>query len=318
MRVVFLGSPPFALPILSALLSSRHEVAALITPPDRPRGRGRSVRRSPLALLADEAGVPVIQPETTKGPEFLEQLAGLGAEVLAVASYGEILREDVLDLCPSGALNVHASLLPRWRGASPIQRAILAGDERTGVSVQRMVKALDAGDVLLEVDTPIGDGETAGELLTRLSELGGPALVDALDLLESGGASFTPQDPARVTLAPKLQKNMGWIDWTRPAVDLVRHVHGLNPWPGARTRLPDGRELVVLRAKVHAAPQSSEPGTLLGDKELLVATGEGALELLEVKPAGKGAMEGRSFQNGARLAAGERLESISPDEEVRS
>lgn len=307
MRVVFLGSPPFALPILEALLASSHRVLALLTPPDRPRGRGRTVQRSPLAALADSRGVPVLQPATTRDPELVAELRALAPDVLVVASYGEILRSEVLDLAPHGSLNVHASLLPRWRGASPIQRAILEGDPVTGVSVQRMVPALDEGDVLHTVETPLERGETAGELLARLAALGGPALVEALDRLESGGAVFTPQDPHQVTYAPKLTKDQGWIDWARPALELERQVHGLNPWPAARTLLPDGRELVVLRARAHPGAPGAQPGELVGGDGLRVAAGEGCLELLEVKPAGKGAMEGSAFLRGARLEAGQVL-----------
>jgi len=316
MRLVFLGSPSFATPVLRALLASPHEVSGLVTPPDRPRGRGRGVPASPLAELARERGVRTLRPKTTKDPAFVRELAGLEPEVLAVASYGEILRRDVLDLAPHGALNVHASLLPRWRGASPIQHAILAGDEETGVSVQRMVLALDEGDVLLAERTPIGSEESAGELLERLAELGGGALVRALDALQEGRARFLPQDSGGVTYAPKLKKEDGLVDWSRSAEELARFVRAMTPWPGARARCPDGRELVLLRAR----PVSGSPGVAAGRAPagtaivaaggaFLVATGRGALELQEVKPAGRAAMTGAAFLRGARLAPGERLGS---------
>ena len=305
MRLVFLGSPPFGTPVLRRLLTSRHDVAAVVTPPDRRRGRGRSVLTSPLAELAAAQGVPLIRPETTKEPAFVAGLNAYEPEVLVVASYGEILRSEVLDLAPHGSLNVHASLLPRWRGAAPIQRAILEGDAETGVSVQRMVLALDEGDVLLEQRTAIGAEETGGALLARLAELGGEAIVAALDALAGGAATFTPQDEGAATYARKLTKEDGQLDWTRPASSLARQVRALHPWPGTRTHLPDGRALGVL--EVQAEEGSGAPGTRLDDPGLVVATGEGALRLLRVKPAGKGEMDTAAFLNGTRLEIGEVL-----------
>jgi len=301
LRTAFLGSPPFATPIFEALAeSAHHEVLALVTPPDRPRGRGRSVVRSELARAADERGVPVIQPATTKDPAFVESLRALEADVLAVASYGEILRQEVLDLCPHGALNVHASLLPRWRGASPIQRAIAAGDAETGVTIQRMVMKLDAGDVLVRRETPIGPRETAADLLERLSHLGAEALIEALDALERGDATFTPQDESEVTLAPKLAKDDGLIDFARTAEEVDRHVRAMTTWPGARMTLPDGRDLVVLECEVVEGDSGAAPGALLDAKRFVVACGGGtAVRFARVKPAGKGAMDGDAFLRGA-------------------
>jgi len=229
MRVVFLGSPPFALPVLERLLGSRHQLLALVAQPDRPRGRGMKVEPSPLVELARARELPVLQPEDTRAPAFADRLRSFKPDALLVASYGEILRQDLLSLCRHGALNVHASLLPRHRGASPIQAAILAGDAETGVSVQRMVLRLDAGDVLLEERTPIGPEETAGELSARLAQLGGAAAVRALDLVESGAARFVPQDESRASVARKIHKQQGRIDWGRAAVDIERLVRALNP-----------------------------------------------------------------------------------------
>ncbi len=310
MRVVFLGSPPFATPILRRLLESPHEVLGLVTPPDRPRGRGRGVSRSELAILADEAGLPVLQPASTKDADFVAALAALGADALMVASYGEILRTDILELCPHGALNVHGSLLPRWRGASPIQRAVAAGDEETGVSIQRMVLALDAGDVLLARPTRIGPDETSADLFERLAALGAQAAVEALDQIESGAAEYTPQDASLITLAPKLTKEDGRIDFSLPPAAVSRHVRAMTTWPGARTRLPDGRDLVVLEAApVEVAPRvpDAEPGTLLAGRGLVVQAEGGAVRLRRLKPAGKGAMDDEAFLNGARLEPGQRL-----------
>ena len=309
MRVVFLGSPPFALPIFERLLEcARHDVCALVTPPDRARGRGRSIERSPLAQMADRAQVPVIQPETTRDPAFAHGLATFEPDVLAVASYGELLREDVLDLAPHGALNVHGSLLPRWRGASPIQAALLAGDEESGVSIQRMVLALDAGDILLERRVRIEPKETAGELFDRLSLLGADALIEALDQLAAGAASFRAQDEALITHCRKLKKAAGRLDWKQAAALLERQVRAMHPWPGAHTLLPDGRTLGVLEARIaQTAVGDAPPGSLLADPGLLVPTGDGALELTRIKPAGKQAMDAAAFQRGARLEAGSTL-----------
>jgi len=313
MRCTFLGSPPFAVPVLEALLESGHVLSGLVTRPDKPRGRGRKVEASPLVELARARDVPVLQPATTKTPDFVEALRAQEPDVLLVASYGEILREDVLELAPHGALNVHASLLPRHRGASPIQAAIAAGDSRTGISIQRMVLALDEGDVLLAKELEIGAEETAGELFARLATLGGEATAEALDLVEAGRASYTPQDPALATYAPRLRKADGHVDWHRPAQELARHLRAMTPWPGARACTADGKPLVLLRARVVEAPVfeagRGKPGELLEVAErCVVACGEGALELLEVQPAGKRAMEAASWLRGARLATGARLQ----------
>ncbi len=314
MRVVFLGSPPFATSVLERVAASAHTLVGLVTPPDRPKGRGQKTESSPLADFARARSIPVLQPATTKDAEFVERLRALTPDVLLVASYGEILRRDVLELAPHGALNVHASLLPRWRGASPIQAAILAGDAETGVSVQRMVLALDEGDVLIEKRTPIDAHENAGELLLRLAVLGGEAAVEALDTLANGRAHFTPQDPARATYARKIPKERGTIDWTRSAEE-PHATRAFTPWPGARTRAPDSgsrtrvgeQELTVLQARIAADPTQAPPGTLLDPATALVATGAGALELQRVKPAGKGAMDARDWLRGARLPSGARF-----------
>jgi len=310
-RLAFLGSPPFALPVFEETLASGHEVSLLVTPPDRPRGRGRVVTASPLVEAAQARGVEIYQPRSSKDDEFIARLSSSKPDVLLVASYGEILRQDVLDLCPHGALNVHASLLPRWRGASPIQYAIRSGDEVTGVSVQKMVLALDAGDVMCSAETPIAEGETAGELLARLAQLGGRVAVEALDALEQGSAAFTPQDADSVTLAPKLKKEDGWIDWNQPARRIDRMVRSVTPWPGARSKLPNGKVITVERLRLVGEPAT---GFAAGevcrlDEGLFVACADELVEITNLKPEGKGSMAGDAFLRGARLAAKERMES---------
>jgi len=312
LRFVFLGSPPFATPVLERLLLSRHTALALVTLPDRPRGRGREVEPSPLVSLARERGLPVMQPADPHAEEFLAGLRALAPEVLLVASYGVILRESLLKLAPHGALNVHASLLPRHRGASPIQAAILAGDAITGVSLQRIVQRLDEGDVLLAREVPIGAQQTAGELLAELAAKGGEIAVEGLDLIESGRARFMPQDPARASYARKLKKEHGRIEFTQPAALLERHVRAFNPWPGARCLDPKGRELALQRARVHGAGVLGAPGELLADSErVLLACGSGALELLELTPAGKRAMSAIEYLRGARFSPGERFTPLA-------
>lgn len=303
---MFLGSPPFAGPVLDALFATpRHTVVGLVTRPDRPRGRGRKVEPSTLVGAAQARGIQVLQPERARGPEFLAWMRGLAPDVAVVASFGEILKQDVLDAPRLGSLNVHASLLPRFRGASPIQAAILAGERETGVSVQRMVLALDEGDVVHEERTAIGEHETAGELLERLARLGGRASVAALDALADGTARFTPQDPARATWAPKIEKEHGVVDWSRSATEIDRRVRAFTPWPGARTTL-DGHELVLLEVSPRPdVPARARPGTILQTRPaLLVACGEGALEIRALKPAGKGRLEARAWLNGARVEPG--------------
>lgn len=309
MRVVFLGSPPFATRALEHLLAAhRHTVAAVVTKPDKPAGRGKKTSPSPLVELSRARGIEVLQPATAKDPVFVARLRELAPDVIAVASYGEILRAAVLDLPRQGCLNVHASLLPRWRGASPIQAALLAGDHETGVSIQRMVLALDEGDVLLERRTPIGARENSGQLFERLSDLGGAALVDALDLLDSGRAHFTPQDAAHATYCRKISKENGVIDWSRPALELERLVRAYTPWPGARCTTSNGVEMAVVDAIARELTTPAEPGTLVDARDaLVVACGGGALAIERVKPAGKGVMEALAWQRGARVELGARF-----------
>ncbi|HUR28281.1 MAG TPA: methionyl-tRNA formyltransferase [Planctomycetota bacterium] len=308
MRFVFFGSPPFATPVLASLLASRHTALALVTLPDRPRGRGRETLTSELVLLARAHGVTVLQPADPHGEEQLAALRALAPDVLVVASYGVIMKRALLELAPHGALNVHASLLPRHRGASPIQAAIQAGDRTTGVSLQRIVAKLDEGDVLLARERTIGPEESAGELLAALAPLGGELAVEGLDLLEARRAIFTPQDPQRATYARKLKKEHGRLDFTQPAVELARQVRAQNPWPGARCVDPKGREVVVVRARAQGESSSEAPGALIETSpRVVVACGEGALELVELVPAGKRPMSALEYLRGARFALGERF-----------
>ena len=310
--------------MLERLLASRHVALALVTPPDRPRGRGRVVEPSSLVRLARAHDLSVLQPQKPRSGELLEELRALDPDVLVVCSYGVILDREMLELAPHGSLNVHASLLPRHRGASPIQAAILCGDEVTGVSIQRMVLALDEGDVLVAREHPIGPHTTSSELMVELARAGGDIAVLALDRIEAGTAEYTPQDDARATYARKLRKEHGRIDFARSAAELDRQVRALSSWPGARCRDPKGRELTFLRtAPVDLPCDGLEPGQLIqADRRLIVAAGgpgpgaagDSALEVLELVPAGKRPMSAAEFLRGARLERGDRLTSERPIE----
>lgn len=307
MRLIFLGSPPFATPVLAALLRSPFRPVAVVTQPARAQGRGKKVAESAVAELARAAGVELLEPETVRDPAVLEKLRALAPDVFLVVSYGEILRAEFLALPRLVSLNVHPSLLPRHRGATPVPAAILAGDAVTGVAIQKVAKELDAGDLLLVRETPMRAGETSGELLARLAEWSGELVLEALALVDSGEARYTPQEHARATYCKKLTKEHGRIDWSKPAIELERLVRAMNPWPGAATKLPNGTDLFVWRAAVADGPAAA-PGTILeASKRLLVSTGERVLELTEVQLPGKRPLPAADFLRGARLEVGIRL-----------
>ena len=307
MRVVFLGSGSFAIPSLEALLAAGHDVAAVVTQPDREKGRGRELSPPPLKPAAAARGLRVLQPRRVREPESVAALEALVPEVQVVVAYGQILPRRVIDIAPRGTVNVHASLLPRYRGAAPVQWAIVNGEAETGVTTMLIDEGLDSGPLLLAEATPIGAEETAEVLESRLAALGGGLLVRTLKGLEGGAIVPRPQDPARASLAPLIKKEDGLMDWRLPAPALARRVLGFHAWPGAHTRLR-GRGLRVLRAQGEAA--SGTPGTLLraGRDGLVVACGEGtALRLVEVQPESRHPMPAAAFAAGARLKPGERL-----------
>jgi methionyl-tRNA formyltransferase len=262
-----------------------------------------------VAELAEKHGIPLLQPPSAKDEALMAHLRELDADVFLVVAYGELLLQEFLDLPRIDCLNVHPSLLPRHRGASPIPAAILAGDRITGTSIQRVVKKLDAGDVLVQKRLEIRPGETAGELAQRLVELSADAALEALDKVARGELDYTPQDPEQATFCKKLTKDMGNMDWARPTDELERHVRAMNPWPLARTTLPNGKGLGVRRARIaEGDPTDAAPGTLLAAAgSFLVRCGDGMLELLEVQADGKRPMDGADFLRGARLEAGHLL-----------
>jgi methionyl-tRNA formyltransferase len=303
LRIAFAGTPHFALPALRALLSSTHRVVGVLTQPDRPAGRGRELRASPVKLVALDAGLPLAQPATLKTPESRVELASWTPDVLVVVAYGLILPPAVLELPRLGCVNIHGSLLPRWRGAAPIQRAILAGDAETGVTIMQLDAGLDTGPTLLERRHRIGSHDTAGDLHDALAELGAAALTEALDGLAAGTLAATPQPTAGATYAPKLEKSEARIDWSVDAYEIDRRVRAFNPWPVAETTF-GGETLRILRA--HAAgPVATDAaaGTLLGLAEdgLHVACGTGVLAVSELQRAGKRPVSARDFANAVRL-----------------
>lgn len=309
MRVLFLGSPPFATPILGALIESPWRPVLVVTPQDKPRGRGRRVEPSPVIQLAEAAGIPLLHPHAPLGARdaaFKASVRAAEPDVIVVASFGELLDAEFLEIALT--LNVHGSLLPRHRGASPVQAALLAGDAETGVSIQRVVLALDAGDVLHQRTLPIRVDATAGELFDELSNLGAVTLGEALEKVANATATYTPQDPAQVTHCRKLKKEAGLIDWNAPAPQLERLVRAMHPWPSAQTTLPDGRPLKVHRvafAEVALNGREVAPGTVLeAGPQLIVATGAGALELQAIQVAGKRAMPAGDFLRGTELVVG--------------
>jgi methionyl-tRNA formyltransferase len=305
LRVVFFGTPEFAVPTLEALLASRHPVVGVVTQPDRPRGRGHQTSASPVKTAALKASLPILQPARLKDESFLASLAAWRPDLGVVAAYGRILTDALLALPPRGMVNVHASLLPRYRGAAPVHRAVMAGDTETGVTIMRVVQALDAGPILASVTRPIGVDETSVDVERNLASVGASLLVTTLDALADGSVPETPQDDAAATYAARITREDGLIDWTRTAVELHNQVRGLYPWPHAYTYL-DGRRLIVLRTRpVHHAPGAA-PGTVVdahGDS-LVVATGQDKLALLSLQPEGRRAMGPRDFLAGHALAPG--------------
>ncbi|MFI5309982.1 MAG: methionyl-tRNA formyltransferase, partial [Gemmatimonadales bacterium] len=288
MRIAFFGTPEFATPALLALVGEGHDVVGVITQPDRARGRSRSrLDPSPVKLVALDEGIPVLQPERARGPEFLAQLRALNPEISVVVAYGQILSADVIDAPPLGTVNIHASLLPAYRGAAPIQAAIRDGRTETGVTIMRMVPALDAGPVILQLRAPIAPDETAGELQLRLAEFGATAVIEALALIALGKATETPQDEAIATYAPKVDRDAARIPFSAAGVAVARLVRAYDPKPGAWAVL-GGLEVRFFGARAVDGP-SGAPGEVLeaGDDGLLVGCGSGAVRIAEVHPAGK-------------------------------
>jgi methionyl-tRNA formyltransferase len=320
MRLIFLGTPTFAVATLEAVVKAGHEVAAVLTQPDRPRGRGQNAAASAVKQAALGLGLTVYQPERVRKPEAVEYLRGVGCDAMVVVGYGQIIPQAAIDLAPLGIINVHASLLPKYRGAAPIQWAMVRGETHTGVTTMRIDAGLDTGDMLLQAETGIGPEENAIELAERLAAMGAELLVETLEGLRTGRIVPEKQDDGQATLAPLLKKEDGAIDWSEAAQAIHNRVRGLQPWPGAQTSFRG----VVLRVwKTRKSPtggsgvvqgdrptEEKTPGGIVSLKPLVVGCGAGSLELLEVQLEGRKRISAADFANGQRLTENDMLGEV--------
>jgi methionyl-tRNA formyltransferase len=310
-RLVFAGTPDFAATALKALIAAGHTIVGVYSQPDRPAGRGRKLQPSPVKQVALDHEIPVFQPETLKTPEAQKQLADLNPDVMIVAAYGLILPKAVLDIPTHGCLNIHASLLPRWRGAAPIQRAIAAGDAETGITIMQMDEGLDTGAMLLKSLTTIDDSDTGGSLHDRLAELGGNAIIKALELLQKGELTGEPQNDDLACYASKLSKTEGHIDWATDATAIERLVRAFNPWPGTYTDLGDQR-IRIHEARALVTTSDGPPGTVVQrDREGIdIACGSGTLRITRLQLPGSRAQSVNDLINGGK-------ELLMPGQELR-
>ncbi len=298
MRLVYMGTPSFAVPPLRALAASNHQIAAVVTRTDKPAGRGRGLSAPAVKLAAQELGLPVYQPKRVREPEFIETLKQLAPDAIIVAAYGQILPKAVLELPRYGCINIHASLLPAYRGAAPINWSIIRGDRETGVTIMLMDEGMDTGGLLLEESIPIDPQDTAGTLNEKLSRLGAEVIMKALPGIEAGTLTPGPQDNTKASMAPLLKKQDGLIDWTLSAQEIANRTRGFSPWPGAYTFL-DGAMIKVLQAE--PLPGTGQPGAIAVENNgLVVGTGKGLLRLVQVQPAGKKPMTAADFVRGHR------------------
>lgn len=309
MKIVYMGTPDFAVPALKKL-AERHEVAAVFTQPDKPVGRKQILTPPDVKVCAQELNIPVCQPKSMKTADALEQLKSYAPEVIVVAAYGQILPKAVLNLPKYGCVNIHGSLLPKYRGAAPIQQAVLNGDKVTGVTTMLMDVGLDTGDILLTKETPIGENETSAELFDRLSELGGELILETLAALEKGEITPKKQDEALVTHTSKIDKSLCPIDFTKTAQEVHNQIRGLYSWPIATAEI-GGRRVKIHRSRL--AHNSGKAGTILSVRPLVIACGEGAVEICELQPEGKKKMTAEAFAAGHQLSVGESILQATSD-----
>jgi methionyl-tRNA formyltransferase len=308
MRIVFMGTPEFAVPSLEALLRSDDHVVGVVSQPDRPKGRGHQLVAPPVKLVAERAGIPVLQPLKIRTPEFLQALASWQPDLIAVAAYGRILHTPILTLPPKGCVNVHGSLLPKYRGAAPVQWAVINGETKTGITTMLMDEGMDTGPMLLQEELDISRDDTAGTLAPRLAELGGRLLVDTIVQLKAGTLVPKRQDDGQATMAPLLKKEDGLIDWTMNATSLANRARGFSPWPGAYTFFGEERWNIWKAVSMMGAT-TERPGTIVtvNKQVILVATGEGILEIHEIQTANSKRMSVVQFLAGHRVTAGMQL-----------
>lgn len=305
MRVIFMGTPDFAVGTLNAIADAGHEIVLAVTQPDKPKGRGNNMQFPPVKEAALSRGIEVYQPERVRRPECVEYLRQYEPDMIVVAAFGQILPREILDMPRYCCINVHASLLPKYRGASPIQWAVINGEEVSGVTIQRMAEGIDTGDMIARVEVPLAPDETGGSLFDRLAEAGAALCVDTMKRIEDGTAEYTPQDPAEATQVGMIHKKLGKIRWGLPAVQIERLIRGLNPWPSAYTSL-NGRMLKIWSARVLPGGDAEYAGYVseVNDRELIVQTGEGRLSLTEVQLEGKRRMSIDAFLRGCKIEPG--------------
>ena len=308
-RIIFMGTPEFAVPTLKALHASHHEVVAVLTQPDRPKGRGRKLTPPPVKVAALELGYPVEQPGCIHKPDCLSFIQSKIPDLFVVIAFGRLLKPHHFAIPPSGVINVHASLLPRYRGPAPIQWALINGDRETGITTMYMAEELDAGDMLLQARTEIASDDTAATLHDRMAEMGAPLLLDTLDQLANGSLQPIPQDPAAATYAPLLKKKDGHICWDQTTSAIDAFIRGMTPWPGAFTFLGDLR-LKIFKIKPALLPEPAAPGTIISgfSDEIRVATADGALTILELQSASGRRMSATDFLKGTAIIPGSQLE----------
>lgn len=314
MKIVFMGTPDFAVPALQALAAAGHEVLLAITQPDKKKGRGKAVQYPPVKEAALALGIPVLQPVRIREEEWIRRLQEYKPDLGVVSAFGQILPKEILEWPRLGCINIHASLLPKYRGAAPIQQCIIDGEQRSGVTIMQMDEGLDTGAMLAKTEVLLDEEETGGSLHDKLSAAGARLLIDTLPALEAGTVAAVPQEDEKSTYAGMLKKEMGNIDWTRPAVEIERLIRGLNPWPSAYTSFR-GKTLKLWRAKVVEMDESKavSAGEVLAvtKQALVIATGSGALSILELQLEGKKRMDIESFLRGYPVSVGEQLEHIS-------
>ena len=307
MRLVFFGTPEFAVAPLKALLASRHEIIAVVTQPDRQSGRGRKVHACPVKVAALHAGIRVLQPGKVREPEFINALRSFAPDAIVVVAYGQMLPSEIINLPEYGCINIHASLLPGYRGASPINKAIIDGKEKTGITTMLMDEGMDSGPVLLQEEIEIRPDDTAGSLSDRLSNVGSVLILKTLEGLEKGNITPVPQS-GESSYAPIMKKTDGRIDWTKSASELSDFIRGMNPWPGAYTFL-EGERIKILGVEI--LDETGEAGTVerVSKDELIIGTGKGSLSVLEIQPPGKKAMAVRAYLQGKKMKKGMKLNS---------